>query len=334
MIWLTWRQFRTQAAVMFAAVAALAVTLAVTGPQLADLYRTAGSSLVDQVSSSDQTVYYTGLLVVLAVPAVIGMFWGAPLISRELETGTHYLAWNQGVTRTRWLATKLGLGATAAMTAAGLTSLAVSWWSSPIDRAVNGGGATDTYFPRLDPVAFAARGVVPMAHAAFAFVLGVALGLVIRRTLAAMATTLVVYAAVQISVPLWIRPYLAAPDRTTVPIEPDGAPISIQEGAKQIVTHPEVPGAWVTSQQTLNAAGQLAPVPSSFADCLHTESGPPTLQQFDRCLADLGAQGYQQQVTYQPAGNFWALQWAETGLYLGLALALTGFCAWWIRRLT
>jgi hypothetical protein len=332
MIWLTWRQFRTQAAVVFAAVAAFAAALAVTGPQLAGLYRTAGSSLVDQVSSSDQSVYYAGLLIVLAVPAVIGMFWGAPLISRELETGTHYLAWNQGVTRTRWLATKLGLGAAAAMTAAGLTSLAVSWWSSPIDRAVNGGGATDTYFPRLDPVAFAARGVVPMAHAAFAFVLGVALGLVIRRTLPAMATTLVVYAAVQISVPLWLRPHLAATERTTVPIEPGGAPISIQEGAKQIVTHPEVPGAWVTSQQTLNAAGQPVPVPSSFADCLRTESGPPTLQQFDRCLADLGALGYQQQVTYHPAGNFWALQWAETGLYLGLALALTGFCAWWIRR--
>ncbi|MGW1210274.1 transporter [Streptomyces sp. NPDC002499] len=332
MIWLTWRQFRTQAAVVFAAVAALAAALAVTGPQLADLYRTAGSSLVDQVSSSDQSVYYAGLLVVLAVPPVIGMFWGAPLISRELETGTHYLAWNQGVTRTRWLATKLSLGAAASMTAAGLTSLAVSWWSSPIDRAVNGGGATDTYFPRLDPVAFAARGVVPMAYAAFAFVLGIALGLVIRRTLPAMATTLVVYAAVQISVPLWLRPHLAATERTTVPIEPGGVPISIQEGAKQIVTHPEVPGAWVTSQQTLNAAGQPVSVPSSFADCLRTESGPPTLQQYDRCLADLGARGYQQQVTYHPAGNFWALQWAETGLYLGLASALAGFCAWWIRR--
>ncbi len=35
---------------------------------------------------------------------------------------------------------------------------------------------------------------------------------------------------------------------------------------------------------------------------------------------------------YQPAGNFWSLQWAETGLYLVLALALTAFCAWWIRR--
>ncbi|MGW6919152.1 transporter [Kitasatospora sp. NPDC054939] len=333
MTWLTWRQFRTQAAVMLAAVAALAATLAVTGPQLADLYRTAGSSLVDQVSSSDQTLYYAGLMVVLAVPAVIGMFWGAPLISRELETGTHYLAWNQGVTRTRWLATKLGLGAAAAMTAAGLASLAVSWWSSPIDRAVDGGGATDTYLPRIDPVAFAARGVAPMAHAAFAFVLGVALGLVIRRTLAAMATTLGLYAAVQTVVPMWIRPHLAATDRTTVPIRPGGAPISIQDGARQLVVHLEdVPGAWVTSQQTLNAAGRPAAVPSSFADCLHTESGPPALQQFERCLADLGAQGYQQQVTYQPAGNFWALQWAETGLYLVLALALTGFCAWWIRR--
>ncbi|MFE7048749.1 transporter [Streptomyces californicus] len=336
MIWLTWRQFRTQAAVMLAAVAALAATLVVTGPQLADLYRTAGSGLVDQVSSSDQTLYYTGLLVVLAVPAVIGMFWGAPLISRELETGTHYLAWNQGVTRTRWLATKLGLGAAASMTAAGLTSLAVSWWSSPIDRAVNGGGATDTYFPRLDPVAFAARGVVPMAHAAFAFVLGVALGLVIRRTLPAMATTFALYAAVQIAVPMWIRSHLAAADRTILAIEPGNAPISIQDGARQIVAHlDEVPGAWVTSQQTLNAAGQPSPVPSSFADCLRTESGPPALQQVDRCVADLGALGYKQQVTYQPAGNFWALQWAETGLYLGLALALTGFCAWWIcRRVT
>ncbi|MER5207578.1 ABC transporter permease subunit [Streptomyces sp. NPDC002825] len=293
MIWLSWRQFRTQAAVVFAVVAVLAATLGATGPQLAELYLTAGSGLVDQISSSDQSLYYTGLLVVLAVPAVIGMFWGAPLISRELEAGTHYLAWSQGVTRTRWLATKLGIGAAASMTAAGLASLAVSWWSSPIDRAVNGGGATDTYFPRLDPVAFAARGVVPMAHAAFAFVLGVALGLVIRRTLPAMATTFALYAAVQFVVPMWIRSHLATADRTVLPVEPDGAPISIQDGAKEIVAHlEEVPGAWVTSQQTLNAAGRPVPVPSSFADCLRTESGSPVLQQ----------------------------------------VALTGFCVWWIRR--
>jgi hypothetical protein len=33
MIWLTWRQFRTQAAVIFGGVAVLAVVLAVTGPR-------------------------------------------------------------------------------------------------------------------------------------------------------------------------------------------------------------------------------------------------------------------------------------------------------------
>jgi len=36
---------------------------------------------------------------VLAVPLLIGMFWGAPLISREFEAGTFRLAWTQGVTR-------------------------------------------------------------------------------------------------------------------------------------------------------------------------------------------------------------------------------------------
>ena len=36
MIWLTWRQFRAQAAVVGTAVAAVAVVLAVTGPRLLD----------------------------------------------------------------------------------------------------------------------------------------------------------------------------------------------------------------------------------------------------------------------------------------------------------
>ncbi|CAM5274363.1 transporter [Streptomyces tanashiensis] len=189
------------------------------------------------------------------------MFWGAPLISRELETGTHYLAWNQGVTRTRWLATKLGLGAVASMTAAGLTSLAVSWWSSPIDRAVNGGGATDTYFPRLDPVAFAGARCRPDGPCRVRLRAG-------RRPRPGHPPypardghhVRLFYAAVQISVPMWIRTHLATAERTIVPIETDGAPISIQDGAEQIVAHlEEVPGSWVVSQQTLNAAGQPAP---------------------------------------------------------------------------
>ena len=80
----------------------------------------------------------TGLAVtavVLVLPALIGLFWGAPLIARELEAGTHRLVWNQSITRTRWLAVKLGLVGLAAIAAAGLGSLAVDWWSDPIDKA-------------------------------------------------------------------------------------------------------------------------------------------------------------------------------------------------------
>ncbi|MFF4402498.1 transporter [Streptomyces sp. NPDC001480] len=325
MIWLTWRQFRTQAAVLFAAVAALAVLLAATGPRLADLADTsaaAGRDLLSQISSSDQSLYYFGWTVVLAVPAVIGMFWGAPLITRELEAGTHRLAWNQTFTRTRWLAAKLGLIGLATVTAAGLASLAVIWWSSPIDQAVSSGNSDSTtpFFSRLDPMVFGARGIVPIGYAAFAFLLGVTLGVLIRRTVTAMAATLATFAAIQLAMPLWIRPHLAPAVHVTLPFT-EAKPVNLGADAVREVDFGQ-PGAWVLSEHTVNASGHTAALPASFTDC----------GSFSDCVNTLTKAGYQQQITYQPAGNFWALQWAETGIYLGLTAGLAVFCTWWIRR--
>ncbi|WP_405987908.1 ABC transporter permease subunit [Streptomyces sp. NBC_00986] len=321
MIWLTWRQFRTQATVVFAAVAALAALLAVTGPQLADLYDSAGRDLLNRISSADQSLYYVGWAIVLALPAIIGLFWGAPLIARELEDGTHRLAWNQTVTRTRWLATKLALAGLVTMTVAGLASLAVTWWSRPIDQAVGSGADSSTpFFPRIDPMVFGARGVVPIGYGAFAFILGVTVGVLFRRTLPAMATTLAVFAAVQIAMPLWIRPHLATSVQVTLPFT-QAKPTSIGVDSVREVDFGQ-PDAWILAEQTVNASGHPTAMPPSFADCAS----------FADCVHALDKSGYQQQVTYQPADNFWALQWTETGIYLGLALGLTGFCTWWIRR--
>ncbi|WP_330348792.1 hypothetical protein [Streptomyces sp. NBC_00582] len=176
-----------------ACLAVLAAVLAATGPHLAGLGDPAG--LVARTTTTEQALYYGGLVLVLVLPALIGMFWGAPLIARELETGTHRLAWNQSVTRTRRLLTRLSLTALAAVTVAGLGSLALTWWSGPIDRAAATGGSegVEPFFPRLHPLVFAARGIVPVGSAAFAFVLGVTLGVLLRRTLPAMALTLGVY---------------------------------------------------------------------------------------------------------------------------------------------
>jgi hypothetical protein len=321
MIWLTWRQFRTQATVVALALALLAALLAATGPRLADLYARAGDDLFGRITSADQSVYYLGLAVVLLVPAVTGMFWGAPLITRELETGTYRLAWNQSITRARWLAVKLVLTGAAAMTAAALTSLAVTWWSGPVDRAVNSGGSgADPFYPRIDPLVFGGRGIVPVGYAAFAFILGVTLGVLIRRTVPAMAATLASYAVVQFAVPLWVRPRLAASVDVTLSFT-DARPVNIGVDAVREVDFGQ-PGAWLLSEHTVDASGRQAALPPSLTGC----------GSMSDCAASLTGAGYRQQVSYQPAGNFWALQWAETGLYLGLALALTGFCAWWIRR--
>jgi hypothetical protein len=50
------------------------------------------------------------------------------------------------------------------------------------------------------------------------------------------------------------------------------------------------------------------------------------------CFAELNRLGYRQQVTYHASKRFWAFQWAETGIYLGLAACLAGGSFWWIRR--
>lgn len=335
MIWLTWRQFRAAAALMFAALAVLAAILALTGPGLAHDYATGiaactqsgCSDFVRQFFNHHQGSFLAVTAVVLLLPALIGLFWGAPLITRELEAGTHRLVWNQSITRTRWLAVKLTLTGLAAMTAAGLGSLAVAWWSSPLDKAA-------TNFPKMAPLLFDTRGIVPIAYAAFAFVLGVTIGLLVRRTLPAMAITLAVFVAVQFAMPLLVRPHLAPPTRSTVQItesnledfqmRPDGR---IRVSAKAADA-----SAWVLSSHTVDASGHaidsIPPSPSlspSAGLCAPKQGLSP-------CLAEVTRLGYRQQVTYQPSSRFWPFQWYEAGIYTALTVGLAGFCFWRIRR--
>ncbi len=169
MIWLTWRQFRVQAIAAAAAVAVLGIIFGVTGPHLAHLYDISGlascrtgcsaltSNFLDSVKADAAypVLYIAGLGILYLTPALIGMFWGAPLVTRELEAGTFRLAWNQSVTRTRWMAVKLAAGGLAAMVTTGLLSLVITWWASPVDRA--GIPTSFGQLSRFSPVAFGAR---------------------------------------------------------------------------------------------------------------------------------------------------------------------------------
>ena len=343
MIWLTWRQFRVQAWVTAAALAALAIALAVTGARLAHLYdsgiaachasgdceRAAADFLAAAHNSQiDNAVYHLGLGLAFAAPALIGIFWGAPLLTREFETGTYRLAWNQSVTRTRWLAVKLGLTGVAAMAAAALISLMTGWWASPVYRATglaetrNGAAAID----RFTPLQFGASGIAPIGYTAFAFALGVAAGVMIRRTVPAMALTLGVFAAMQVITPLWLRPHFMTPLTLDLPLNPaiigglefNGPHMTVFAGVSKT-------DIWVLSNQVTHANGQVFTGPPPKA-CESTAST------FQACGAALGRLHLRQVVTYQPASRYWDFQWIETGVFLALALALAGFCFWRVRQ--
>ncbi len=86
MIWLAWRQFRLQMAIVYAVLLALAVS----GPRIADLYAADVETFLDRLGSADgdRFLYLAGVVVLWVLPGDVGVCWGAPLIARALEVGT------------------------------------------------------------------------------------------------------------------------------------------------------------------------------------------------------------------------------------------------------
>jgi hypothetical protein len=348
MIWLTWRQFRGQAVTAASVLVVFAVLLAATGPHLASLYAasgiigchggtpcdTAASHFLGRLADTSPypIVYLLGIVLILAMPAIIGIFWGAPLITRELESRTFTLAWNQSVTRTRWLAVKLLLIGLAAMAVTEALSLMYDWWTDPIskarDLAANVPGLSQPFTgSRLSSWIFATHGITTLGYAAFAFTLGAATGALIRRTVPAMAITLAIFATIQVAMPLWVRPHLMPPDRTVVsgPSFFESAGLSV--GTLRATIVPGQPEAWILSSGAINAAEQ--PVSTIPAPCLSPSAGKGASPNAGACMA---SRGIREAITYQPASRYWPFQWIETGIFLALTLALAGFCFWRLGR--
>jgi len=360
MIRLTWQQFRPQAIVAAIALAVAALVVAVTRPGLATAYTSSGlpachancatiaSSFLTGLNRLDLGLYFGSIALMYLAPALMGLFWGAPLIAREFETGTYRIAWTQSVTRTRWTLVKLGLVSLAAIATAALLSLMVTWWASPIDHAASLTGGpvqaaavatgreglnTSWFVPSwIAPPVFAARGVAPLGYAAFAFALGVTAGVLLRRTLPAMAVTLVVFVVIQVLVPNLVRPHLLPPAHVTTPLNDQSSTFNFDAGSGQTRIQPTgnlaPPGAWVLSDIIITPSGaQFTAQPQA---CMLTPASGPTGVR--DCRNALAAMHLRRSVTYQPASRFWPLQWIETGTYLVLAAGLGWVCVWQVRR--
>lgn len=348
MTWLAWRQFRLQAVVAAAVAAALAGLFLATGPHLAHLYATSGlarcpasNACPAQVSrffnevkldAADPAMFFAGFGVLILLPGIVGAFWGAPLVTREIESGSFKLTWNQGITRSRWMVVKLAVIGLATIATAGLLSLAFTWWVSPVDNA---GGFPDnmSQWSRLSPLMFVDRGVAPIGWAALAFVVGAATGVLIRRTLPAMAITLIVVVALQFLWPGLIRSHLLAPRHTETAIALSALPNALMTNAGEMVMPISEPGlkgnlsgAWIISNTTITPAGRAFVLPTGTPCQDSSLAAPP-------CGRWFAAQHLRQVVTYVPASDFWPLQWEESTILLGLAVALGGLCTWRVRYL-
>jgi len=142
-----------------------------------------------------------------------------------------------------------------------------------------------------------------------------------------MAITLATFLAIQIAWPVWVRPHLIPPVQKVEALTAaniPGAQQAVGPGGSIIVV-PDLPGLtgdWIISTQNIGPAGHPFNV-NDVTACQDSIS-----RSGSNSLSSLHLRAV---LIYQPADHFWALQWAETGVFLGAALVLAGLCFWSIR---
>ncbi len=326
MTWVIWRQHRFALIGVAALLGALSLWLLIAGLQLHHAYsvanacRPAGalacSELVSRFNGIDN-----GLLRGFAlqpVPALIGAFVGAPVLARELETGTFRYAWTQGFGRVRWTLAKLVALGVALTVAGGAFSLLISWYFRPYFQAGNRALALSELSP-LNPGLFDLRGVGFAAWTLTAFALGALAGMLIRRVLPAVVATLASYTGLALATGLYFR-------RHYLP------PLASANLDKWVW-----PGsAWVVSQRWVAKGGRQV---SQSALGRVLQGAPPSVagkgDGVPRALSSaqyLVQHGYMLWTGYQPASRFWLFQFMEAGWLLLLSFLLVAATTWLVRR--
>ena len=306
MIWVAWRLQRTETLIAAGILALLAALLIPTGISMENAYHAdhLGSCLaaakgtncsmhMSEFESEFQTVRLLANWFTL-IPGLIGVLLAAPFIL-DLEHGTYRLAWTQSITRGRWLLGKLSLPILAALVSSGALILLFTWWRAPLAN-IDG---------RLDIGTYDTEGIVVIGYTLFALGLAVALGAVWRRSAVSLTVAFVGYFAMRVFVDYWLRNRLVSPLHATW--KGVGDPhflyhaTIISESAVINGHHINGGGGGVIGGHSQMAAPGLG-----VASVFHA--------------------------VYQPASDFWPLQFRELGLFTGIAAVMILFAAWWTQR--
>ena len=314
MAWVTWRQHRAALAGMAVFLGALAVYLWLTGLQM----HHAEAAYCHPAGSLSCAINFTGRygetaiivsIALQAVPALIGAFIGAPVLARELETGTFRYAWTQGIGRLRWTVGKLVPLAVAVTAMAGAFTVLFAWYNQPWVAA----GYVTPFSPRV----FDLLGIAFAAWTLAAFAIGALAGMLIRRVVPAIAATLAIYAGLAFATGLWLREHYITPlvtHGTNLP------------GSAWVISH------WYTKGGRLVSQSAISQELRGYHHASATQVGPNTFQTVLNPVRYLTQHGYTNWTRYQPASRFWPFQWIEGGGLLALSLLLIAATVWLVRR--
>lgn len=298
-----WRLHRSQAVFALSALAIAGVVLVVSGFRMAHTYKVALGScaltsscgnLSGQLYRGDGLIIDLVAFTTVALPGLLALFWGVPLVAKEQEEGTNVLAWTQSITRREWMRTNLTWALLAAAGLGAVVSGLVSWWRTPFNALYGRMGAFDI------------QGIVSVAYCVFAVALGIAAGVALKRVLPALAVTLGVLVTLRAVITIYLRPHYLAPVRLSVPLTSHGGGVPAN--------------AWVLSNDLVNPAGRVIHFvgPSSLPAACHNVA----VTAMDSCMT---SQGYKSLIVFQPDSRFWTLQGIEAGLFLVLAVPLVAF---------
>ena len=330
----TWRQHRTALAGVTVLLGVLAVWLRIAGTHVHDTYaaavacRPAGSSACQDLASTFNgtwDVMSYGAIFLPLVPALIGSFAGAPVLARELESGTFRFAWTQGFERWRWALAKLVVLAVVLAAATFAFSVLVSWCYQPYLGASN--QDLGLYGNSSLVAVFSLREIAFPAWTVAIFAVGALAGMLIRRVVPAIVAALAIYAGLAIAAAAFLREHYLAP---------------------LVSSDSNVPGsAWITGQwwtrdgrfafagnPPLSLIGKYCSFPPSGPSgkgggVAGGGGGPSSVNPFAQCLAP---HGYAEWNSFQPVSRFWAFQWIEGGWLLLLAALLVVLTIWLVHR--
>ncbi|GAA2524887.1 ABC transporter permease [Pilimelia columellifera] len=228
-------------------------------------------------------------------PLIVGAVLGAPLVAREVERGTHRVAWTQSVSRNRWLWTKVGLLGLPVAVAGLVTAQMVAPWFSTV-KGMSGRPFQDVGY-------FNATGVLPVAFLVFALIVGVFFSAAIRRAIPAMGATVAVL-ALTFGVLTETRDSLMKP--VTVPgreyYSTAGSPVNTIWVADYVR---DAAGRRVTNTSACDGAAVVVQERAATWDASPTEE----------CYAK---HGWQNLVDYHPADRYWRFQLITAGILAGL----------------